>query len=65
MDLSNSVLHFFGKNRIEKSLSPANSAILNDADKNNIKNMLPTATKYCSFPDTIPLDKIKDFMKID
>lgn len=34
-------------------------------DKNNIKNMLPTATKYCSFPDTIPLDKIKDFMKID
>lgn len=39
--------------------------ILNDVDKNNIKNMLPTATKYCSFPDTIPLDKIKEFMKID
>jgi hypothetical protein len=39
--------------------------ILNDTDKDNIKNMLPTATKYCSFPDTIPLESIKEFMKIN
>tara|TARA_B100000963_G_scaffold294943_1_gene265722 strand:+ start:1835 stop:2032 length:198 start_codon:yes stop_codon:yes gene_type:complete len=25
--------------------------ILNDSDKNNIKNMLPNATKYICYPD--------------
>jgi hypothetical protein len=39
--------------------------ILSDSDKDNIKNMLPTATKYCGFPDTIPLDEIREFMKVD
>jgi hypothetical protein len=37
--------------------------ILSDADKKNIHNMLPTATKYCSFPDEIPLEDVKEFMK--
>lgn len=38
--------------------------VLSDSDKENIKNMIPEATKYCSFPDTYDLDKIKAFMKI-
>jgi hypothetical protein len=37
---------------------------LSEEDKENIKNMIPEATKYCSFPDTYDLGKIKEFMKI-
>lgn len=36
--------------------------ILSDEDKKNITNMLPTATKYCSYPDDYDGD-IKEFMK--
>ena len=37
--------------------------ILTESDKKNIKNMLPEATKYCSYPDEIPTDEIRQFMK--
>ncbi len=37
--------------------------VLSEDDKDNIKNMSPEATKYCSFPDTYDLEKIKEFMK--
>ena len=36
--------------------------ILSDSDKENIANMLPTATKYCSYPKDYDGD-IKKFMK--
>lgn len=36
--------------------------IFSDADKQNIANMLPEATKYCSFPDTIPSEEIIKWM---
>ena len=39
--------------------------ILTDQDKENIKNMLPECTKYCMFPDTIPIEKIKTFMEVE
>lgn len=38
--------------------------VLSDDDKENINNMIPEATKYCSFPDIYDLVKIKEFMKI-
>lgn len=37
--------------------------ILSEDDKENIRNMSPKATKYCSFPDIYDLEKVKDFMK--
>jgi len=38
--------------------------ILSNDDKKNIENMLPEATKYCSFPDGVDIQIIKDFMKV-
>ena len=38
--------------------------ILSESDKENISNMLPEATKYCSFPDEILVESIREFMKI-
>lgn len=38
--------------------------IMDEQDKKNINNMVPEATKYCSFPDNWNLDTIKYFMKI-
>lgn len=38
--------------------------ILSESDKENIKNMSPDATKYCSFPDTYNLNEIKEFINI-
>ena len=38
--------------------------ILSKSDRENISNMLPDATKYCSFPDGEPIENIKEFMKI-
>jgi hypothetical protein len=38
--------------------------ILSNDDKKNIENMLPEATKYCSFPDGVEIQIIKDFMKV-
>lgn len=32
--------------------------ILNDSDKNNIKNMLPNATKYICYPVDTPREDI-------
>ena len=37
--------------------------ILTEEDKKNIANMLPTATKYCSYPEGYDETKIKGFMK--
>jgi hypothetical protein len=38
--------------------------ILSESDRVNISNMLPCATKYCSFPDAMSLEYVKEFMKI-
>lgn len=38
--------------------------ILEGNDKENIRNMGTTATKYCSFPDSYLVKNIKQFMKI-
>jgi hypothetical protein len=39
--------------------------ILSEQDKKNIKNMLPEATKYCSYPEGMEIKVIKDFMKLN
>jgi len=39
--------------------------VLTESDKNNISNMDPRATKYCSFPDGMDHEEIKKFMKIE
>ena len=41
--------------------------ILSDSDKENIKNMLPDAEKFCTFPDDEEYTEgmIKKFMKIE
>jgi hypothetical protein len=49
--------------KIYDSESEPIMVILSESDKENISNMLPEATKYCSFPDKIPLEIIKEFMK--
>lgn len=38
--------------------------VLSDDDKNNITQMLPEAKKYCSFPEAMELNEIKNFMKL-
>lgn len=37
--------------------------ILTKQDKENIKNMLPDATKYCVYPDSWSAEEIKKWMK--
>ena len=37
--------------------------ILTNQDKENIKNMIPGATKYCMYPEIISVEEIKKFMK--
>ena len=37
--------------------------VLSDADKKNITNMAPEATKYCCYPDGMPPDEVREFMK--
>lgn len=39
--------------------------ILNEQDKINIANMLPTATKYCVYPDTWSVEEIETWMRRD
>lgn len=39
--------------------------ILNEQDKLNISNMLPNATKFCQFPDSMDLSIVKEFMKTE
>ena len=36
--------------------------ILNDKDKENIKNMHPSATMFCSFPDGMDRHEIEKYM---
>ena len=36
--------------------------ILNNQDKENIKNMHPSATKFCSYPDKMDKTEIKKYM---
>lgn len=38
--------------------------ILDNADKENIAAMLPAATKYLSYPDSMPAEEAEEFMKI-
>jgi hypothetical protein len=38
--------------------------IISNDDKKSIENMLPEATKYCSFPNGVEMQIIKDFMKV-
>jgi len=37
--------------------------IFEDCDKENISNMTPEATKYCSYPEDVSEEEIKEFMK--
>ncbi len=39
--------------------------IMDKTDKENISNMISTATKYCSYPEDSDVDEIKNFMKIN
>ena len=39
--------------------------ILTDQDKENIKNMVPGATKYCMYPENFKVEEIKEFMKTE
>ena len=36
--------------------------VLSQYDKDNIANMLPHCTKYCSFPDDISTERIEKWM---
>lgn len=38
--------------------------ILEDQDKENIKNMHPESTKYCMYPDSMSPEDAKKFMEI-
>ena len=37
--------------------------ILDEKDKNNIKDMHPFATKFCSYPDFMNEEEVKKFMR--
>jgi len=37
--------------------------ILTEKDKENIKRMLPSATKYCMYPETMTEDEARVWMK--
>jgi hypothetical protein len=37
--------------------------ILSDTDKSNIANMLPKATKYLSYPDSMSVEDATTFME--
>ena len=37
--------------------------IMSEQDKRNIKNMSLTCTKFCSFPDGMDIEIIKNFME--
>lgn len=39
--------------------------IMSHYDKQNISNMRPECTKYCSFPDEYDADEIRNWMKTD
>ena len=37
--------------------------ILTKEDKDNIKRMLPSATKYCMYPETMTEDQAREWMR--
>lgn len=39
--------------------------ILTKEDRENIENMVPSATKFCAFPKNHPIYLIEEFMKTD
>jgi hypothetical protein len=39
--------------------------ILSDMDKQNILSMGKDATKYCSYPDNMDINEIKEFMRTE
>ena len=38
--------------------------VLSEADKINIANMLPDATKYCHFPNNADMSDVDKFMEL-
>lgn len=50
-----------GKTMYDSAYEPI-MLVLDDLDKSNITNMRPEATRYCSFPNDIPQEDIKEFM---
>lgn len=52
------------KDKIYDSNKEPIMLIIDNQDKENIKNMLPEATKYCSYPDPSKEEDIRIFMKI-
>jgi len=51
-------------NKIFNSEKEPIMIVLSEDDKKNIAQMIPDATKYCSFPDNMKLNDIKNFMKL-
>ena len=50
-------------NKIYDSKDEPIMVILSEQDKTNIASMTPTAHKYCCYPDEIPVERIREFMK--
>ena len=50
-------------NRIYDGNDEPVMVILSNADKKNIANMLPRATKYCCHPDNISKEEITKWME--
>lgn len=53
-----------GNNVYDSSQEPV-MLILDEQDKINIRNMSDEATKFCSFPDSMSAEEVKEFMKIE
>lgn len=51
------------RNKIYDGFKEPIMVILTKQDKENIKNMLPEATKYCMYPDSFSEEEIKKFME--
>lgn len=51
-------------NKVYDSKQQPIMIVLSDDDKYNITQMIPEATKYCSYPDDMELNEIKKFMKL-
>jgi len=49
-------------NKIHSSEKEPIMIILTEADKENIKNMKDTVTKYCVYPDNYTPEQIQEFM---
>lgn len=52
-------------NKIHDAKNEPIMIILGEQDKENIKNMLPDATKYLCYPDDMGEEEAVEFMKIE